>query len=431
MATAITGTSAAEIAESIRMLVDTGALGAGDALPPVRELATHLGVNRNTASAAYRRLAETGLAVARGRAGTVIAAAPRSPRDGTHDPALVDLASGNPDPRFIPTAMVTSTPVLYGAPALDEGLGEYARSELFADFAHPSARIAVTNGALDAIERILAAQIGRDDLVAIEDPGLLTSIDTARIGGFRTIGMQVDEEGILPQALKAALQAGARAIVVTPRAQNPTAASFTQARVNELRAILTDSPDVLLIEDDHFALLSTQPYYSLITAEQKRFALVRSVSAALGPDAGVALVSADASTVERLRYRQGPGSIWVSHVLQRLVHAQLTAPETRTLLAEASAHYARRNEAFAAAIKAQAIDGLRARPGSGLNTWITLPAPAGEVTRRLAQAGWRVRDGADFSVQGHDNRHIRVTAHALGDNDQEQFINDLVTAITA
>ena len=71
----ISGTTAAEIADSVRGLRERGMLRPGDALPPVRELAATLGVNRNTAVAAYRQLAQAGLVIARGRAGTVVAGA--------------------------------------------------------------------------------------------------------------------------------------------------------------------------------------------------------------------------------------------------------------------------------------------------------------------------------------------------------------------
>ncbi|WP_122688379.1 GntR family transcriptional regulator, partial [Pseudomonas viridiflava] len=73
MSDQITGTTAADIADSVRGLSERGALRAGSPLPPVLELATTLGVNRNTAVDAYRQLAQAGLVISRGRAGTVIA----------------------------------------------------------------------------------------------------------------------------------------------------------------------------------------------------------------------------------------------------------------------------------------------------------------------------------------------------------------------
>ena len=56
-----------------------------------------------------------------------------------------------------------------------------------------------------------------------------------------------------------ALEAGARAVICTPRAQNPTGASVTAERAAELRAVLARHPHVLVIEDDHFWALSTAP----------------------------------------------------------------------------------------------------------------------------------------------------------------------------
>src|SRR6478735_6700402 len=64
----IEGRSAAEIAESLRTLIERGALRPGDALPPVRSLAEQLGVNRNTAVAAYRQLTSAGDQRAQARA---------------------------------------------------------------------------------------------------------------------------------------------------------------------------------------------------------------------------------------------------------------------------------------------------------------------------------------------------------------------------
>ena len=48
----ITGKSIADIVASIRQLVQSGQLEEGALLPPIRELAEQLGVNRNTVAAA-------------------------------------------------------------------------------------------------------------------------------------------------------------------------------------------------------------------------------------------------------------------------------------------------------------------------------------------------------------------------------------------
>src|SRR5215212_6596470 len=117
----IGGTTAAGIATSVRDLVVAVGIGPGAALPPIRSLAAELGVNRNTVAAAYRLLVAAGVAETHGRGGTAIAAVPDVARDGASVPReLVDLASGNPDPRLLPDVVEYVSgyePSLYGAPA--------------------------------------------------------------------------------------------------------------------------------------------------------------------------------------------------------------------------------------------------------------------------------------------------------------------------
>ena len=63
-------------------LAATGAMPAGTKLPPVRQLATDLGLAANTVARAYRELEQAGLVETRGRAGTVITArAARTPAE--------------------------------------------------------------------------------------------------------------------------------------------------------------------------------------------------------------------------------------------------------------------------------------------------------------------------------------------------------------
>jgi DNA-binding transcriptional MocR family regulator len=245
----IKGTTAAEIAGSVRDQVASGELAPRAGLPPVRVLAAELGVNRNTVALAYRRLVEAGVAETRGRGGTVVAAVPQLAREGAAAGVggdCVDLASGNPDPMLLPDLLGAARsgeyrPPLYGAPAIDPGLDAWARADFAEDIDQPF-RTLVTHGAADATERLLNAHLTRGDLVAIEDPCFLASIGTLRLSGYRSESVAVDGAGMRPDALRAALEAGARAVVCTPRAHNPTGASLTEERAADPRAILAGSP---------------------------------------------------------------------------------------------------------------------------------------------------------------------------------------------
>ncbi|WP_217183976.1 aminotransferase class I/II-fold pyridoxal phosphate-dependent enzyme [Streptomyces sp. AC495_CC817] len=429
----ITGSTAAEIADSVRALRERGVLRPGAVLPPVRELAAVLGVNRNTAVAAYRQLAQAGLVVSRGRAGTVIAGHESVAQEGyAADTVLRDVGTGNPDPRRIPDpspalATLAGRPVLYGEPVIDRGLEAWAREWISADL-DADFRVTVTSGAVDAVERLLAQALMRDDAVALEDPCFLASIHTVRLGGYRAVAVPVDDEGMTVEGLQAALDAGVRAVICTPRAQNPTGASLTARRAAALRAVLADHPYVLIIEDDHFSLLSRRPYESLIGTEHRRFALVRSVSKFLGPDMCLAIAATDPETADRLAMRLSPGTTWVSHLLQRLTLAQLTDATVTDEIAAASAHYAARNDAFAESLRARGID---VGASDGLSLWVRVPLPARTVVERLMRRGWLARTGDEFSLdeRAEPSHHLRLTVHDLSDDDADALVADLVAAV--
>ncbi|MRX45007.1 aminotransferase class I/II-fold pyridoxal phosphate-dependent enzyme [Agromyces sp. Q22] len=431
----ITGSSAADIAASVRALIERGALRPGDALPPVRNLADDLGVNRNTAVAAYRQLTTAGVVVTRGRGGTRVADRSAVAQEGfAADSVLRDVATGNPDPDLIPDpsralAGMAGRPVLYGEPVVDPGLEHWARAWVGDDLAPSEVRLTITSGAADAVERLLAQALVRDDAVALEDPCFLTSIHTVRVGGYRPVPVPVDDEGMTVSGLRAALEQGVRAVVCTPRAQNPTGASLSERRAEELRAVLREHPYVLVIEDDHFSMLSRRPYRSLIGPEHRRWALVRSVSKFLGPDMCLAVTASDPETADRLAMRLTPGTTWVSHLLQRLTLALVTDPDVDAAIAAAGAHYAERNDAFAGRLTEL---GLPTTAGDGLNLWVALPVAARDVSEQLMRRGWLVRTGDEFVLADAPATHrLRLTVHDLSDADAERLATDLAAAVRA
>ena len=72
-----------QVAEEIRALIARGELAEGAQLPPVRQLASDLGVNLNTIATAYRELQGEGLLSIRHGAGAVVAS--RTARDKSEE----------------------------------------------------------------------------------------------------------------------------------------------------------------------------------------------------------------------------------------------------------------------------------------------------------------------------------------------------------
>lgn len=424
----IVGKTASEIFDNIRHLVQSGVLKPGASLPPVRELAADLTVNRNTVAAAYKRLVSTGLASSQGRNGTVIRGLTTPLALEGRDPAspLNDISSGNPDPRLLPDltrylSQLSLTPHLYGDDAVKPELRRWAQRWMHEDLQR-DAEINLTSGAIDALERLLCALLLPGDGVVVEDPCFLSSINMLRYTGFNACPVAVDEQGMQPEALEIALRNGARAVIVTPRAHNPTGCSLSDARAMAIQEVLARYPQVLVIIDDHFALLSSAPWHSPLPATTQRWALVRSMSKTLGPDLRLAFVASDSTTSAALRLRLNAGSQWVSHLLQDLAFACLSDGTFTDALERSRHHYRQQNETLAAALACHGFDPLPA--GDGLNFWLPLNEPAQPVALRLARAGWLVREGEIFAIDA-PSHGLRLSLGALSDAQIHQLANDL------
>ncbi|MFF0228171.1 aminotransferase class I/II-fold pyridoxal phosphate-dependent enzyme [Streptomyces sp. NPDC004629] len=428
----IEGRGAAEIAASVERAVGDGRLEPGRLLPPMRELAATLGVNPNTVAAAYRTLRERGVIETAGRRGSRIRPKPattgRAHLDVAVPPGVRDLSDGNPDPALLPplapalaavAAAGDREPVLYGAEPVEPELARIARAELDADGV-PDGPLAVASGSLDAVERVLVAHLKPGDAVAVEDPGWGRTLDLVPALGLRTVPVDVDDDGPLVDGLRRALESGARALIVTDRAQNPTGASVSAARARALRSVLRAHPHTLLIEDDHGHGIVDLPLHPLAGGTH-HWAFVRSVAKAYGPDLRLAVLTGDPVTVDRVRGRQRLGPGWVSRLVQRAV-VRLWTDGAVDGPAVAAAYRARRDPL----VDALAERGIRAHGRSGMNVWIPVPDETGAVAR-LLHAGWAVAPGARFRLAAPPA--IRITVSTLTEQETVPLADAVTTAL--
>ncbi|AWZ07616.1 aminotransferase class I/II-fold pyridoxal phosphate-dependent enzyme [Streptomyces sp. ICC4] len=412
----ISGRRASDIAASVEAGVGSGALAPGTLLPPMRELAGVLGVNPNTVAAAYRTLRERGVIETDGRRGSRVRPRPATaPRDGMRMavPAGVrDVTSGNPDVTLLPAlgdALAGAArryalePTLYGQEPVVPELARLARAGLDADGV-PAGAIAVTSGALDGIERVLAAHLRPGDAVAVEDPGWGSVLDLVPGLGLRVLPVAVDDDGPVPGSVARALEEGARALLVTARAQNPTGAAVSAERAAELRAVLSAHPEVLVIDDDHGHGIVDLPLHSL-GGVTRHWALIRSTAKAYGPDLRLAVLTGDGVTLDRVRGRQRLGPGWVSRLLQYTVVELWNAGAVDPTAVARS--YGARRDGLVAAL---AERGVRAQGRSGMNVWVPVADETAAVASLLG-AGWAVSPGARFRVASVPA--VRITVSGL------------------
>jgi DNA-binding transcriptional MocR family regulator len=432
----ITGRTAAEILASVESGVRAGSLPGGASLPPVRELAAALGVSPGTVAKAYQALRQRGVVETAGRNGTRVRPHPpvatmRASNVLAAPPGALDLSRGEPDQRLLPRlgkhlsrlAAADAPAASYREAGPAPELVAAARRRLIAEGV-PVDGITVTGGALDGIERLLTAHLRPGDRVALEDPSWVNLIDLAAALGLEPVGMPVDDDGPTVDGLRRALAAGARAVIVTARAQNPTGAAVSAERARQLRKVLAHHPDLLLVEDDHAAELATVPLHPLAGAT-RAWAFLRSVSKPYGPDLRLAMLAGDEATVSRVAGRMRIGSGWVSTLLQRLVVQLWQDEEVAAVVAEARQTYAGRRAALREALR---VRGLPSRGRTGINVWVPVPDETRAVAA-LREAGYAVAPGALYRLSSPPA--IRITISLLALSEIDALADAVVRAVGA
>lgn len=404
---------AVKLASQIEALVRQGQIAPQSLLPPVRDLARAVGVSPGTAAAAYKSLRTQGIVATDGRRGTRVL--PRASHLEYAEPAVppgaLDLQVADPDPGLLPDlrpafARAGARGDAYGGTHLDDGLVRHMRAGFEAD-GIDAANLVVTSGAISTFYRALPACFAAGDRVAVEDPGFNEHHACVRAHSMIPVPVEVDAEGMRPGPLAAALRAGARGVIITPRFQNPMGGALSRSRAAALRAVLADHPEAVVLADDYASLLSETPWFDFLGKPARRWLVVRSFNKVLSPDLRVAIAAADAETADRLRREQWLADGWISGYLQRAAAAALSSREVQSVLSRARKTYSARRLAL---LRALAERGIEAYGSTGFNVWVPVADETAAV-RGLLERGWCVRPGSRYRIRSAPA--VRITIARL------------------
>lgn len=272
-----------QIVEGVRAAALEGGLRPGHRLPATRDLARHLGVNRNTVVAAYETLAEEGWVRSHTGKGTFLVWRPGAAGDphevheendtwftafsrtaeGAAAGSLqaiysmvvgpadgISFVGSYPAAELIPVepfreavrkalvdrgADVLAYGPTAGYPPLRETIAEGMRGSGMPAVADD---VLVTNGAQQALELVFRTFLDRGDAVVIEEPTYTGALSVLGALGARTVGIPMDDEGIRPDLLAMALERHRPRLIYTqPTFHNPTTRVMSEARRRELLAL--------------------------------------------------------------------------------------------------------------------------------------------------------------------------------------------------
>lgn len=427
------------IAGEFSRTIRAGELAPGDRLPTVRKVAAELGVSPATVSAAWQALRRTGLVVSRGRAGTYVRDTPTpwlSPRQrglvgAGPDGLRLDLSRGTPDPTLLPDLGPALHRVSQRAGTLayqEEPVLPELRDVLVASWPYETEAITVVDGATDGVARVLEQVVSYGDRVVLESPGFPPFFDLVEALGAEVVPVALDAYGVTPESLRRALDARPVAVVLQPRAHNPTGASMTVTRSEQLVRVLRrqgrDLPWV--VEDDHSSGISVSPDVSLGVWLPERVVHVRSYSKSHGPDLRIAALGGPADVVDRIVARRMLGPAWTSRMLQTILLDLLTSAQSLDEVSEARRQYMARQRTLVAALDDA---GVSVDVPDGINLWL----PVGEeraALLHLAASGIRVAGGSPF-LAADGEAFLRVTSGLVSPDDAAEVAAALAAAVVA
>ncbi|MFW2340774.1 MAG: aminotransferase class I/II-fold pyridoxal phosphate-dependent enzyme, partial [Acidimicrobiia bacterium] len=297
------------VAKAVGRLVSEGKLSGGERLPTVRTLAGVLRLSPTSVAEAWSALKRAGTIVTDGRRGTFVrdrtdrAGGGRAWRvpveSGVYE---VDLSTGTPDPALLPS-IGTILETLGADPVVTSYLDRPVLTELEAllldRWPFVPERLTVVNGALDAVDRLIAASVEMGDRVVVENPTFAPIGDLLERAGAEVIGVKLDEEGIVVEDLAAALGHRPRLLILQPRAHNPTGIGMTAQRAHALAGLLAGT-DTLVIEDDHSGAVAGADLHTLGVYLPGQVVHIHSFSKAYGPDLRLAAVGGASEPIEGL-----------------------------------------------------------------------------------------------------------------------------------
>jgi len=417
-------------------------------LPPTRELAGSLGLNRATVSAAYKLLEADGMISGRVGRGSYVTAATgqgsvrwgalleRSEPAPSHREVIgrdtISFATSRPSRELFPLdefraaceavlARRDLADILQlGSPAGYEPLRQHLIGEARRQgVAGAADDLLITNGCQQALDLIGRVLLRPGDAVAVEDPvypGLKSLLSGM---GARLAAVPVAAGGMDVARLARVLERERpRLIVVTPDFQNPTGATLpVEARRGLLEAARTAG--VPVVENDPYGELRYhgQPLPALKQLDEHAgTVLLRSFSKASFPGLRVGWVVGPKPFLDRLRQAKEAADLHSDQLSQAVLlefaeSGRLEAHRRRLIAAGAE-----RLRATLEACREFLPRGTEwTRPEGGMNLWVSLPAPldAAELLPRAQKMGVAYLPARYFAVAREEPGGLRLSFAGL------------------
>jgi len=341
----------------------------------------------------------------------------------TEQPGIISFGGGLPAPEVFPIrefeAACTRVLREQGARAL-----QYSTTEGYRPLREMIARhtcrygvtvtpenILITSGSQQALDLIGKVFINQGDHLLVERPTYLAALQAWNTYQAQYTAVPMDDDGLMTDALEAALRGGPKFIYALPNFQNPTGVTMSLERRRDL-VRLADHYGVPILEDDPYGQLRYEgehlPSIVAVDSEYRsgngkpytgNVMYMSTFSKTLAPGLRLGWVTGPTDVIERLvQAKQGADlhtSTFNQMVAYEVAHGGFLDEHVKVIRRV----YRERRDAMLAAMRECFPDGTTwTHPQGGLFLWVRFPESldAADVLRESVKDGVAFLAGAPF-----------------------------------
>ncbi|MBN1302811.1 MAG: PLP-dependent aminotransferase family protein [Anaerolineales bacterium] len=308
----------------------------------------------------------------------------------------------------------------------------------------PPDLVQITSGSQQALDFVGRMLINRGDKIVVESPTYLGALQAWAVYGAQYLTVPMDEHGMRMDKLEEALKANPKFIYVLPNFQNPSGATLTLERRQEL-VELADKYGIPIVEDDPYSRLRFEgEHIPSVLALDARYRnqtednyngnviYMSTFSKLLAPGLRLAWVIAPKEIIQKLIFIKQAADLHTSTFNQMVAYEaardgyldkhieiiRTTYHERRDVMLETM------DEVFPTEVK-------YTRPEGGMFLWASLPEgmDTTEIFKKAVEQKVAFVPGTAFSPDGGEKNSMRINFSFCGPDDIREGITRLGTLL--
>lgn len=314
----------------------------------------------------------------------------------TNKPGLISFAGGMPDPTAFPSQDIAD----FMAKICKERPGvafQYGQTEGDPEFKKEIIKLIkleegidvtdeellITTASQQSLDIVTKALVDDGDIILVGKPTYMGALQAFNSYGADMVGVESDDEGILPESLEEVLSKIQKAgkvckfLYLVPDFQNPAGTTLTTARRQKILDIVKKY-GTLVLEDSPYRKIrfegETQTTFYALDKGEGNVITMFTFSKTFVPGLRLGYVIAHKELLRRFVILKQSMDLCTSPVCQSLANEFLKSGKYHTHVKKIIDIYAKKRDAMLAALKKYMPQGVKwTEPEGGLFLWVTVP----------------------------------------------------------